>query len=260
MSTFIKEYLNQLESQWKEVDILIGSANACEVQNPELFNAICRSTSVLIVAHMEGFIKDLTKNLVRDLNTNKEFNELPRAIQNTCCQGYLGFDQSRIPKYHDSIEDLISHLSECTGYKINPESFLFDKNRNPKPDSIQEVFKRFGLKDVFKSLHNSLFDDAFESDSRLHRLLNVAQYFVNRSVKVFPYKVSQDKCNFTAEKYVGRTLWQEFLDEINKVRHAIAHGNTFSNDENIEAIKRRRDKARLLQLVLIYISCCTVIK
>lgn len=90
MSTFLKEYLNQLEEQWTEVDVLITAASKCEENDKELFNAMCRSTSVLIVAHMEGFIKDLTKNLIRDLNANKEFSELPKAIQITSCKGYLG--------------------------------------------------------------------------------------------------------------------------------------------------------------------------
>lgn len=260
MNTFIREYLKQLETQWKEVDVLIESASQCEEDNQELFNAICRSTSVLIVAHMEGFIKDLTKNIIRDLNSNKEFSELPRAIQNTCCQGYLGFNPSAIPKYQDSLDDMIQHLSGCTGYRVSPEPFLFDKNRNPKPDSIQEVFKRLGHRDVFKALHKSLFDDAFESDNRLQRLLVVTQYFVEKRVTTFPFKVSTSRLNLKNEKYTGRTLWQEFLDEINKVRHAIAHGNTFNNDENVDAIKRRRNKAKLLQLILVYIACCLVIK
>ena len=260
MSTFIREYLEQLKTQWEEVDVLIGSAVECEKENQELFNAICRSTSVLIVAHMEGFIKDLTKNLIRDLNSNKEFSELPRAIQNTCCKGYLGFNSTAIPKYQESINDMIQHLSECTGYRVTPEPFLFDKNRNPKPDSIQEVFKRLGHKDVFKVLHKSLFDEAFESDSRLHRLLSLSQFFLDKRVSVFPYKVSINTLNLKDEKYTGRTLWQEFLDEINKVRHAIAHGNTFSNDENIDDIKRRRSKAKLLQLALVYIACYLVSK
>ncbi|MBM7074701.1 hypothetical protein JQC92_22280 [Shewanella sp. 202IG2-18] len=141
MSTFVKEYIEQLETQWKEVDVLIESATECEHSNLELFNAMCRSTSVLIVAHMEGFIKDLTKNLIRDINVNLEFKELPRSIQNTCCQGYLGFEPSVIPKYQEAISDMIQHLTECSGYKVSPEPFLFDKNRNPKPDSIQAVFK-----------------------------------------------------------------------------------------------------------------------
>lgn len=261
MNTFIKEYLGQLETQWKEVDVLIALAIKSEGNNDqESFNAICRSASVLIVAHMEGFVKDLTKNLIKDLNANREFSELPRAIQSTCCQGYLGFDQKAIPKYQDSLNDMIRHLSECTGYDVPPEPFLFDKNSNPKPNTIQVVFKRLGHSDVFKSLHNSLFDDAFESDSRLKRLLVVAQYFVEKGASEFPFKVSMGKFNLTNSKYSGRTLWQEFLDEINNVRHAIAHGNTFSNKEDIAAIKSKRNKAKLLQLILVYIACCLVIK
>ena len=58
MSTFAYEFLNQLDEQWCEVDLLISEARSAQNQNKEEFyDVLCRSASFLIVAHLEGFVK-----------------------------------------------------------------------------------------------------------------------------------------------------------------------------------------------------------
>ncbi|EIM4665444.1 hypothetical protein LM945_005336, partial [Escherichia coli] len=57
MATFIADYLDTVDLQWKEVDILVNEAIRVQNLNEELYNALCRSITVLIVAHMEGFVK-----------------------------------------------------------------------------------------------------------------------------------------------------------------------------------------------------------
>ena len=53
MSTFAYEFLNQLDEQWCEVDLLINEARNAQAQSKEdLYDVLCRSSSLLIVAHL----------------------------------------------------------------------------------------------------------------------------------------------------------------------------------------------------------------
>lgn len=65
--TFINFLLNELDSRWNEISILLKTAKDYEKTNQVLHDAICRSVSVLMVAHFEGFYKDLIKNIIEDI-------------------------------------------------------------------------------------------------------------------------------------------------------------------------------------------------
>lgn len=254
MSTFAYEFLNQLDEQWCEVDLLISEARSAQNQNKEEFyDVLCRSASFLIVAHLEGFVKGLTKCAIRDLNSQVQFKNMPAAIKRTYCKKFLGFDEKALPNYNDRINDMISDLDQSKDMKVCDAPFIFDKNRNPKPESIKIVFERFGVKDIFKCLHESIFDEAFSTRRKLKQLLNIMSWHIRKTLKEYPYKTKNVQLKLTPKNYPTRTLWSEFLDETNRIRHSIAHGNSFSNDESIEAVEEKRDKARLFQLIAIYI-------
>jgi hypothetical protein len=256
MATFVHEYLLQLNDRWKEVDLLVNEAENNFESNSELYNVMCRSISILVVAHLEGFIKDLTRSIVNDLSHNLQFNELSKPIQMTLCKKYLGFDNKVIKNYDRIINEMIIDFSTADHFPISYEPFLFDKNRNPKPESIKIVCSRFGISDIFKNLHGSMFDGVFESDRKLAHLLSRSELIVHLATKEFPYRAKLDKFSLNSKTYNGgRTLWQTFLDDINQTRHNIVHGNTFDNSESVEQIKRRINSAKLFQLLIVYCLC-----
>jgi len=261
MTTFVNDYLSQLKEQWEEIDLLIEEAEKIIDSNTSLYNALCRSASILLVSHLEGFIKDMAKSLVQDLNTNLQFNEMPNKVRRTMCQKYLGFDKSISKNYDSLLNELVLDLSESTDFKLSYEPFLFDKNRNPKPDSIKLVCDRFGLSNIFKNMHESIFDNVFESDKKLEYLLRRFEVVVGLATKEFPYRAKINKFSLTPKALKGgRTLWESFLDDTNHVRHNIVHGNTFSNQGSVMELKRRVNKIKLFKLVVTYCLCATVVK
>ncbi len=261
MATFINDYLIKLEEQWTEVDILIEQAKVSQDSNLELYNVICRSVSILVVAHMEGFIKGLAKNIVHDLNDNVTFEYLPKAVKKTYCKKYLGFDQAISKNYNGLLDEMCAEFSQYNDFKISYEPFLFDKNRNPKPDSIKSVLTRFGIADIFQNLNKSYFDGCFESRRKTINYLNKIKKVTSLSTLSFPYRASNSKFKLNKSKYNGaRTLWQAYLDDLNSMRHKIVHGNSFDNLVSIEQLVDDKNKAHLLQLVITYCMCAAVVQ
>ncbi|MFD2179515.1 HEPN domain-containing protein [Veronia pacifica] len=263
MSTFVFEYVSALDSQWSEVEILLDQAKLVKENNDSLYHALCRSASILMVAHLEGFTKDLSKNIIYDLNSNCNFYQLPMSIKRTACKKYLGFDKSAIPDYDNKIKDMIEDLSKFDGFDICHTAFLFEKNKNPKPDILMEICGRFGASDIFKNLNESIFESAFTSNKRLDRILKRTKKIISMSVNNFPYhcKVSKfKKFKLESKKYNGRTIWQTFLDDLNYNRHNIAHGNTFGNTAEHHELVEKMNKIRLIQYIIVYISCSEAVK
>jgi hypothetical protein len=89
MGTFIFDLASNVDIRIHEVDTLIEKAQN-EPDGSDLFNALCRSSIVLTVAHLEGFIKDCAKALIDDINTFGHFYDVPDPIKRTFCLLYLG--------------------------------------------------------------------------------------------------------------------------------------------------------------------------
>ncbi len=108
MATFLSDFVQSLENNWEEVDTLLLHAEEVKDINLKLYNALCRSVTILIVAHLEGFIKDLIKNIVQDINRNCEFSNIPEALKRTYCKSYLGSNLDNKDKsYEAKIKKLI---------------------------------------------------------------------------------------------------------------------------------------------------------
>ena len=50
-----------------------------------------------------------------------------------------------------------------------------------------------------------------------------------------------------------RTFWEEFLDEINRRRHGIAHGSDLGNVHSVESLILTMNKIKCLELALIHV-------
>jgi hypothetical protein len=251
MATFLFDYIDQLDTKWYEVDVLIEKAKKISESEPALYNAICRSISVLIVAHFEGYIKDVVKNVVKDLNNSVEFKDLPEQVKRTYCTKYLGQNLDSIDKnYEAKLKKLINKFDEIN-CQISHEPFFYPTNKNPNPSVVQNTFAKFGLPNVFHFIHESDFDDIFsDSLSQIKdRIKNIKPELLH-GLKSYPYAFDIKKYNLKKTSYDGKTLWQEFLEQINQKRHEVAHGNEFDNVEDVYSLETKKNKVVLLELIL----------
>lgn len=252
MSTFLYDFVCQLDAKWKEVDLLISKAKTIKNGEQELHNAICRSVTVLIVAHLEGFIKDLAKCIVSDLNNKITFSQLPDSIKRTYCKKYLG-NNSDSKEYDRNMNKLMDKFDELN-CKLSYEPFLFSANKNPNPNVVETIFKNFGINNIFIYLHDSELDNVFsESNQSIKKRISLMQIDIKKEVKEFPYTFDKSKylLDKSSSKGNNRTLWQEFLDQINQKRHSVAHGNEFENADDASVLEDRKDRVVLFQLGLI---------
>lgn len=261
MSTFLQEYISSLESRWKEVDVIIDKAKAIKDDDYTFYNAICRSASILIVAHLEGFVKDLAKCVVNDLNRSGSFVSFPIAIKRTYCSKYLGTATDKDPKaYYKKLDALILKLDEFD-CKIAPEPFLFPKNKNPSANMLSTVFENFGLSNVFGYLHGSKVDDVFAMSISEIKEKNVElKAAISLAAENYPYIVNFEELDFDKRNPKGKTLWEEFIEQINQRRHSVAHGADFDNADDVSELEMRKAKVELLQYALSILMAGSICK
>ena len=252
MSTFLHDFVNQIDEKWSEVDLLISKAKEVQEENQSLYNALCRSVTVLIVAHLEGFTQDLVKSIVHDLNRELSFDQLPTAIKRTYCFNYLGRNfGSNDKKFEQKISKLIDKFDEVN-CEISQEPFLSAVNRNPNPEIIHTIFKNFGIEDVFALLHESDLDNVFSDTISVTKAkIEILKNEIKDEILSFPYTFDKSKYNLVKSAYQQNTMWQEFLDQINQKRHLVAHGSEFENLDDAAELEERKAKVVLLQFGLI---------
>jgi len=254
MSTFIQDFIENLEPKWREVDILINTAIEIRDTNEALYNALCRSITILIVSHMEGFTKDLTKKFIADLNKYCEFKELETAIQRTYCENYISKGND---KAHDNkVNKLINKFSEYN-CDISYEGFLFDKNKNPTSNIIKIIFENFGINNIFTWIEKStILNSVFENNLLdIKEIKDKIRGELITNTNTFPYNVQELISNYELKKpkngKYNKTLWDEFISETNQNRHNIVHGNNFTNTDDIHSLELRKEKTILFQYILI---------
>jgi hypothetical protein len=254
MSTFLQDFTLSLDSKWAEIDTLISRAKDLKEGDSAFYNAICRSTTVLIVAHLEGFTKDLIKNVVADLNRSDSFVMLPKAVKRTYCIKYIGSPLDADSKsYNKKIESLIEKFEDLNS-KISHEPFFYSRNKNPSSSVLITAFENFGIVRVFDYLHESELDVVFSSSvPEVREKTSLLKNLVVEGSEGYPYKIEDLALGIEKKKASKKTLWEEFIDQINAKRHLVAHGNEFDNNDDISELERRRVIVELLQYALIAI-------
>ncbi len=257
MPTHVFHFLEGVNTRWKEIDTLISTAKKERTKEEKLYNALCRSITVLTIAHFEGFVKDLTKALVADLNLNCQFKNIPERIKRTYCKRYIGNTKDGDKKDGDKKITLLKEKFEEYNCDISHEPFFYPVNKNPNAKVIHTVFNNFGINNVFNILHNSSLEDSVftGSHSELSSTLTKLKGAIQRGVKNFPYNCKIDEYKLIYTEYKKKTLWEEFLYGINQKRHDVVHGNNFLNSEDINNLKASKNKIVLLELALTGIIC-----
>ena len=252
---YLNLLVNELESRWDEITILLKAAEEHKDTNVALHDAICRSVTVLMVANLEGFYKDLIRNTVDDLNDNYRFNELSEAIQRHYCSKFL--DSQSTDRAKNTLTNILMEEFKILNSNINSKPFLYAKNNNPKPQIIESLFENLGINNVFKALKVSRYELVFsEGNSYLEDKISEYVQELQGYSSNFPYQYTRKFFNIltnTSKQRKERTLWEEFLDQLNKRRHEVAHGNDLRNIDSVENLTFQKNKIIFLQLALIHI-------
>ncbi|WP_220720265.1 HEPN domain-containing protein [Agarivorans litoreus] len=257
MPTFLQELIATTDTRWKEVELLIEEADKHDAGS-DMYDSLCRSTSILMISHMEGFIKGLVKSLVDDLNRHLSFSEFPVPAKEAVAASYYSAAMSDEKDFRKFQASLIQTLEGVSDFEANVDAFLFggNSNKNPKPDMVSQALRKFGVRDVFKNLHGSSYEDVFESPRAAKRRLSLLHRIVSRACDAFPYSASLTKSSgLITSNYQGQTVWHEFLNNINSHRHQIVHGNTFENTTTVRDLRSTIINVRLFQLLVVYVVC-----
>ena len=210
MTTFAYDFFQSIEDRWKEIDRLVECAEE-KRNNEELYDALCRATVVLIVANLEGFIKETVKVILSDINTFSKFCDSPNKLKITFCNMFIDIDEN--PKKATTLIKEFDQLD--TKFKVEP--FLFENNKNPSPNMIDKIGKKFGIEKFFPVIEEADINIVFENNKEESDILiNRLSGEMLEWCKEYPYSIDLKSfnVNLKAKKSKNNGLWKVFLDEL----------------------------------------------
>lgn len=261
MSTFVNYLVTSIEDQWKEVDVLIEKSAEERDKNSILYNALCRASVVLIVAHLEGFTKEVAKAILDDANQFSSFRKAPYPIQETFCRTFITGENKGDSKRTKELIDLLCGLET----KISLEPFLIESergnNKNPSPRVIDKICANFGVSHFFSRIENSQLDIIFSGvRSDTEALLRKLMHHASVGTETYPYSMDVSEFGIDTLEARGRgrrvnTFWMTFLDQLLEIRNGIAHGSSITNSLSVEELIDFRNKVAVLQHALVLVLC-----
>jgi hypothetical protein len=245
---------------WKR-DSSAAQQKAIKEQEDAQYAAVCRACSVLLVSHLEGFVKELCKAIADDLTTNLgSFARMPEAMKRAFCEKIASYDN--VPK--EEIEQRIKQLSAyftANSVTIDFAAFSYkeNKNRNMGADVIDAALAKIGIPTAVYSASGTVFDGIFSGDDFLAFMLmrDLKKY---RSVlRRFPFSLLPRRYVFSyrvAKKggQSAETIWHAYLEQIMARRHAIAHGDTMTNDVTLEELSHDVRKMSVFMHAVMFAS------
>jgi len=262
MNTFVYELTNSVDDRWREVVLLIKSASKEESSDIEMYDALCRATILLIVAHLEGFVKDVAKAIVHDINTFSSFTSSPIALKRTFCKTYLDISEAN-SKVTEQKRQLLIELLNGLEPKYVVDPFLFEgaygNNKNPSPGIINKICGNFGVKNIFALINNSKLDAAFSDiQSDVSDLINNLKDHILANTLNYPYTMDLELFDISLlpnGNVKERSFWETFIDQLLKHRNDIAHGATSINSLSVTELHVLYKKVIILEYALIMVLC-----
>ncbi len=259
--TFVFSRLDSIEKRFQEVDLLLKFAE--DNQNDDkIYPAFCRSAHIILVAHFEGAIKEICKDVIDDINYNNTFDDIPSKIFSTFCDYFLIKEKKEFSD--KGINSLRLKLKDTFGNSksnLKVEPFLFSVDRNLAPAILESILERFGLTRFFWSLKNSDLDVVFEDvKTEIEELKKMLRKHICENVIKYPYTVTSSVYKPDLAILVQKsqkTLWEEFIDDILKERHSIVHGQKLHNPYDHENLHKAKIKIEILIYVFI-INLCSI--
>ena len=250
-----------ISTRMAEVRLLIDKARIFEDEDEAFHDALCRSASVLLVSHIEGFLKDIVSSICIDLNYFVgDFAKMPDSLKRQFALNWVHYDglpdrevNSRAKKLQDFFDE------NSVPVRLLGQNMEADGGKNPSVKVIDRLFEPLGINKIVSSLHSDFYQRAFEGSSGANLLL-LRRCLANRSkVYSWPYRECSSEEFMPPPKkgdpYAGNSLWVTFIEDILKRRHSIAHGTALENKENPTSLSWDVSKAEALMSGLMLFAC-----
>lgn len=254
INTYVGIGLNSFGERLKEVELLVGLA-ALNISNQELYDSICRSIQVFIVSHFEGAIKDFTRNVLDDINYHSNFKSANDSVKRTFCEHFMKVDKG---SYSEAVRIRLIETFDKLPVDLSSEPFLVENNKNPSPNMISSVTKKFGILHFFSRLKGSDLEIIFEDvRTDIIELRDKLKKHLEDNTVNYPYTVNPQtfKLNEKDNSRFNINIWTSFIDDFLQKRHEIAHGNTLLNSKSHNSIEKLSVKIEILIYGMYLIIC-----
>lgn len=262
MSTAAFEIAMSISTRLGELKRLITHAiySRDKLNDENIYNSICRACCILLASNLEGFLKELSRSLVLDLNYYlKDFSKMPSIMQRAFCEKILYFEGVPEIEHKQRTNQLIEFFTKnSVQIDLHAISYKQNPNKNPSPNFIDSAFEKLGIYSMLSTLAGSRLEDVFKNNKTLnYRLLRDMSRYKSH-LYTFPYKQTPAEYSFkqiekSAKKNMpDNTIWHNYIDEILTRRHSIAHGDTLNNDTTAEQLESDILKLEVLMYGLMY--------
>lgn len=258
MTTALFEVSSHISTRISELNVILNAAKEHDETNP-LHKALCRSATILLSSHLEGFLKDVSKSALLDLQYNiRHYKDMPKNIRETFCRKIVYYEKIEEKDIRGRMTQLDAFfMSNSVKIELNAFNYNENPNKNPSPKNIDRPLKIFGLEDILQRISTEKILNIFEG-SASSEYMTLRQMSKFRSTLYrFPYKALPSNYQFlkpkkASKKQISPSIWETFLDEVLERRHAVAHGDTMENIGHINVLRENVKKLEVLMYAILY--------
>lgn len=261
------EVAKSLSLRNAELERLISLADEKIDVNEDAYNTLCRACCVLLASHLEGFLKDLGKSLIMDLNFYlKSFSKMPPAVKNTFCQKIAFYEGVKSEEINMRAKQLATFFdNNSVAVDMHAFSYKETANKNPGGDVIDSSLAKLGIPNVLLSITGGKLESIFKNDPAqifvvrrdIKRLRSTLYSFPYKKLpKIYDFKYKEDKAGVRT----GKTIWHTFIGDVMGRRHTIAHGDTMNNEVTSAQLRQDVERLDVLMHGLMYSAVNHVVK
>lgn len=253
MSTFASDWISEVKQRESEVRLLVDHARQHVVSNKDLFDALCRSSTVMLYAHFEGALKSAIRSYAADINRNGGYALAKGGIKKIYLASLLGQSgkDADSKESNDRRQRLDAVLAPLQGVEVDL-SDVWSGNKNPTAETYRLVCQKFGFQDIFRQLEGSELEEVMFSGTpveKQQKLQDLESNFIS-TTSSYPYMIDWSlvgkRVNLQKSK---STIYQDFLNNTMKPRHDIAHGDALTSLLNADEIEDALIKLKALKIV-----------
>ncbi|MDU1107515.1 MAG: MAE_28990/MAE_18760 family HEPN-like nuclease [Enterobacter sp.] len=215
--------------RFNEINLLAEMAeeNSKPGGNVTAINALTRSGLVLLCGYFEGFIREMCKEFVDELN---DLGVAPSLVPVRMLSEHVisCSDKVRMNKCQP-FSDFIAKVEQATPLQLDSDK-LSSTNANPTVDTIERIFNTFDIPMVLDELSINDFgvDDMYNLESQVSESLrrSILLKVDGDVAKEFDIlKIIESK--WAPKKKRRRVGYLNTIDKLIKKRNRIAHGEGF---------------------------------